>query len=237
MKLVRLLAATFLLLLLASTSLQAQTVTMFSGGAGDGIRCDDSYGSLDHNYYSDMSQMDTWRSYWQPGWGAQNVYIEVPISQLAGGILSSATLQFYTPGGFGTGYYYGSVSMSHLNPGAYQPTGNIATDTPHTWGGDYGWTVWDSYGAPPTNDGSPGWRSFDVTAALMADIAAGRSYSCFAMSASRDTSGSVLAGESGMGPRIVAQGEFPNAVPLPGSVILLVSGLATVALRRVRKQD
>ena len=78
-----------------------------------------------------------------------------------------------------------------------------------------GYTIWDS-DVPFTN----GTKSWDVTTYVLTDIAAGRTYSTFVFSGSRETYGSIYTAESGFGPRIVA------TIPEPATIALLCLGLA-----------
>jgi hypothetical protein len=200
---------------------------LWASGAGDGGRLDDSYGWLDHSYYTGGTTLGAYRQYWQPGWGKEDSFFEIPISALDGLTVTAASLVVESLG-FSTGYDYGSASIAHLNPTGAAPTGDIVVDQPHGWGGDYGWEIYNSSPSGPNNDGTPGTKSYDVTAALLADLAAGRSWATFAMSASRDTYGSIYASETeGQGPRLLVtyEGAEVMATPLPGALWLLGSAL------------
>jgi hypothetical protein len=143
------------------------------------------------------------------------IFFEIPIAPLQGQTLTSATLQLDSLGA-GTGYYYGSAYIRHLDPVDYLPTGNITVDDPRPWGYDNSWTFFNTDGGP---DGSPGTKSFDVTAAVQADLTAGRSYSTFKLEASRDTTATIYASESGQGPRVYAQTQGGT---IPGVNLLLL---------------
>lgn len=225
------------LLFAAAPPALAATTTLWSSGAGDGGRLDDTYGWLDHSYYTGGVTLGTYRQYWAPGWGLENSYFEIPISALDGLTVTAASLVVESLG-FGTGYYYGSASIGHLNPTSATPTGDIVVDQPHGWSSDYSWDIYRSSPSGAHDDGTPGTKSYDVTAALLADLAAGRSWATFAMSASRDTSGSIYASETaGQGPRLLVtyEGGAVMATPLPGAVWLLGSalfGLGGIGARR-----
>lgn len=200
-----------------SAPAQAESGYLWASGAGDGMQHYNSKYGADP-YVTDGLTM--WASlqlnglYGNDYW---NIFIEIPIASLRGRgqILTRATLQLDSLGA-GTGYYYGSAYVRHLDPGTSLPTGNIAVDNPLAWGGDTSWMFYNSDGGP---DGSPGIKSFDVTAVVQADLKAGRSYSSFKLEASRDTTVTIYASEtSGQGPRVYAH----TMVPIPGSIFLLL---------------
>ncbi len=159
--------------------------------------------------------------------------IEIPITALLGGDLLGAQLQVNTVGNFGTGYYYGSVAISWLDTGARTLTGDVVADGLGSLvsGGSGGWGVWSS----DTPEGAM-LKQFDVTSAVQADLAAGRSFSTFVLNGSRDTYGSIYAAESGsaLGPRLLADTTAP--VPEPSSWLMLLGGMALggTALQRRR---
>lgn len=143
---------------------------------------------------------------------------EIPISALAGQTPTSATL-YVESLGFGTNYYYGSAAIGWLDTGSMALTGDFVADGlgPASTGRPGGFTIYNSdYGD------TPGTKSFDVLSCVQADLTAGRSFSTFVMSGSRDTSGAIKTAESGDGPRIVAGG----VVPEPASLTALGAGLA-----------
>ncbi|MHB0946348.1 MAG: hypothetical protein ACYC3B_04195 [Sedimentisphaerales bacterium] len=147
---------------------------------------------------------------------------EIPIAALAGKTVEGATLEVNALG-FGTGYYYGSASIGWLNTGSMTLTGDV---------------VADGLGAPAKSvpGGFPiynsdyaytsGLKQFDVLSCVLADLAAGRTYSTFVMSGSRETYGSIYTAESGSGPRIVA------VVPEPATVCILSLGALSLIRRK-----
>lgn len=142
---------------------------------------------------------------------------EVPIAALAGQTITSATL-IVDSLGFGTGYYYGSACIGWLDTGTTALTGDVVADGlgPASTGRPSGFTIYDSgYGD------TSGPKSFDVLNCVLNDMDAGRAYSTFVMSGSRDTYGSIYAAESGSGPRIVA-----DVVPEPSTIIGIISALS-----------
>lgn len=146
----------------------------------------------------------------------------VPISALTPGSLNSATLHV-TLNGFDTFYYYGSATMGWLDFGTSTPTltGDVVADNlgPAAQGRPGGMLLYDSGGTP---SGVPGVMSFDVLNYVSADLDAGRDYSVFVVSGSRDTWGSIMSAETGSGPYIVVD----SAIPEPSAYAALVGALA-----------
>ncbi|MCC6484743.1 MAG: PEP-CTERM sorting domain-containing protein [Armatimonadetes bacterium] len=151
---------------------------------------------------------------------------EIPISALHGQSVTGATLIVESTG-FGTGYYYGSASIGWLDTGSTALTGDFVADGlgPASTSRPGGMPIYNS-----DNDGSPGTKTYDVLSYIQADIAAGRAFSTFVMSGSRDTYGAIKTAESGQGPRIAVTG----VVPEPTSLIPLGVGLVSLSrmLRR-----
>lgn len=201
-----------------SVPAQAGSYYLWASGAGDGTQHynskygPDPYVTGDPTMWASLQMNAPYgNDYWY-------IFIEIPIALLKGQKLTNATLQLDSLGA-GTGYYYGSAYVRHLDPGASLPTGDIAVDNPRIWGYDNSWTFFNTDGGP---DGSPGIKSFDVTAAVQADLTAGRNYSTFKLEASRDTGVTIYASETpGQGPRIFAQANRPDAIP--GVFLLLNS--------------
>jgi hypothetical protein len=159
----------------------------------------------------------------------------IPLAPLAGGDLLGATLQVYS-NGFGTWYYSGrsTASIGWLSNAVSLPTpltGDVVADGlgPFAKSRPGGFLVYDSY---VSGSGAAGWQEFDVITQLQADLDAGRNYSVFVLSTSRDTSGSLASAETGMGPRVMAL----STIPEPATVVWLmgVAALLGAVLRRRR---
>ncbi|MEN6371599.1 MAG: PEP-CTERM sorting domain-containing protein [Armatimonadota bacterium] len=155
---------------------------------------------------------------------------EIPIIELTGKTLTSATLMVDSLG-FSTGYYYGSASIGWLDTGTSTLTGDVGADKlgPASTSRPGGFTIYDSGSAD-----TPGLKSFDVLTCVQTDLTAGRTFSTFVMSGSRDTYGSIRTAESGSGPRIVAN-VAGNNVPEPTTITVLGAGLASLLFRRRRR--
>ncbi|MHB1158305.1 MAG: PEP-CTERM sorting domain-containing protein [Phycisphaerales bacterium] len=152
---------------------------------------------------------------------------EVPIAALAGVSLTNATLQVHSQG-FSTGYFYGSAAIGWLDltGSGITATGDVvadamggpATSVPNQF------PIWDSDWGTGDSSGLP---TFNVTTYVQADLDAGRTYSTFVMSGSRDTYGSISTAESGSGPSIIA-----TFIPEPASLGLLALGALALLRRR-----
>lgn len=153
----------------------------------------------------------------------------VPISALTPGTLNSATLSV-TLNGFSTGYYYGSATLGWLDLGSTALTGDVVADGlgPASTARPGGMLVYDSGGSP---SGSPGVMTFDVLSYVNADLNAGRNYSTFVLSGSRDTYGSIMSAETGSGPSILVD----SSIPEPASLALLAGALMLGAVAWQRR--
>lgn len=213
------------LLLAACAAAQAQ-LTLWSTPSGDGTYAWNSkYGP--YGYGQGAQSMGVGLGMNAPYGNDYTVSIfMVPLSALSGQTPTSATLVVNSLG-FGTGYYYGSAAIGWLDTGSAALTGDFVADGmgPASIGRPGGMTIYNS-----DNGDTPGLKSFDVLSYVQQDVAAGRSYSTFVMSGSRDTYGEISTAESGAGPRIVVTG----VVPEPASFTALGVGLAgfVAALRR-----
>ncbi len=151
---------------------------------------------------------------------------EIPIYQLAGQTLTSANL-IVNSLGFDTGYYYGSAQIGWLNTGTAPLTGNVVTDGlgPAAKGLPGGFEVFGN-----SASGAPGIFTFNVLSHIQNDLAAGRAYSTYVLSGSRDTYGSISGPTSQNAPKIIA-----TTVPEPASVTIFAAGLIP-ALFRLRRR-
>lgn len=156
--------------------------------------------------------------------------LEFSIASLAGKTPSQVTLSVYS-NGFSTGYYYGSAGLQWVNTGTTTLTGDVVADGVGAFvgGTSIQWTLFNT----DTATNLTGWHTFDVTTAVQQDIDAGRAYSTFALTASRDTGGSIKAAESGLGAYLTA-----TVVPEPSSYAAVAAGSAIMALavRRRRRR-
>lgn len=204
---------------------QADVITLYTPPAGDAVWAWNSkYGP--YGYTTGGTTMGVGLYIGAPYGNDYTISIfEVPIAELAGKPVTSATLVVDSLG-FGTGYWYGSASIGWLNTGNAVLTGDVVADNlgPASQGCPGGFQIYNS-DYPDT----PGLKYFNVLTHVQADLAAGRAFSTFVMSGSRDTYGAIYTAESGRGPYIVA------VVPEPTTISMLGLGLAGMLLRRRRK--
>lgn len=83
--------------------------------------------------------------------------------------------------------------------------------------------------------GAPAVMAFDVTTSVQVDLDAGRTFSTFVLSGSRDTYGGIYAAESGKGARLTAITTAP--VPEPATWLSLVVGLGVLGAAAVRRRQ
>lgn len=133
----------------------------------------------------------------------------LPISALAGGELYSATLTVRS-NGFSTWYYYGSASIGWLDTGSMILTGDVVADGlgPAAKSQPGGFQIYNSDIGGSAAAGN--YYNYDVATYVQADLNAGRSFSTFVLSTSRDTSGSLHSAESGSGPMLVVLSSIPE---------------------------
>ncbi len=218
------LSLVLIILVLVSTAATgfAALVTLSAPASGDGtFAWNSKYG--DYGYAQGGTEMGVQLQMNAPYGNDYVVSIfEIPIASLAGQPLTSATLQV-TSLGFTTYYYYGSAAIGWLDTGTMTLTGDFVADGlgAPAKGRPGGFTIFDTDVA---GSEQPGLKQFDVLSFVQADLAAGRSFSTFVMSGSRDTYGSIYAAESGFGPCIVAM------IPEPATIAIL--GLGVLALAR-----
>ena len=220
-----------------STIAPAATVTLTTLPAGDATYQNNSTLGTSHYDVGSLT-MDT-QSPWPYGYDPNGVeyrrsYFEVPISALAGQTVTSATLEVDSLG-FGCSWQDGSASIYWLDLGAAPVTGNVVTDglATTTVVTSESFRFFLSYLFHPDDMGSSipaRMESFDVLTQVQADLAAGRAYSTFRMSGSRETVGSFYTAENGNGPRIIA-----TATPEPATMMSLLALGGIAMLRRRRK--
>jgi hypothetical protein len=216
-------AVAVLLLICGSISL-GSTITLYTPAAGDATYSWNSkYGPS--GYGTGTNEIGIYLYFGAPYGNDHTISIfEIPISALAGEPVTSATLEVDALG-FGTNYYYGSAHIGWLDTGTVTLTGDVVADAlgPASTALPNNFTIYDSY--VPGSE-IAGTRSFDFLSCIQADLAAGRTYSTFVMSGSRETYGSIYTAESGSGPRIVA------IVPEPATICLLGFGALSLIRRK-----
>jgi hypothetical protein len=226
------------LILLAATAAMGDVITLYTPPAGDATYAWNSkYGPW--GYGAGATNVGV-GLYFGPPYGNDHTVaiVEVPIAPLSGKDLLSAVLTVNSTG-FSTGYWYGSAYVGWLDVGALPLTGDVVADAlgPPSTSLPNHWTIYDSGAVPgsPT-DGSAGVRSFDVTSFVQGDLAAGRSFSTFVLSGSRDTYGGILSAENGdplLGPRIVAE---TQSVPEPAAAAMCALGGMLIAGFRIARR-
>lgn len=212
-------------LLAAGAVAQADVITLYTPPAGDAMWAWNSkYGP--YGYTTGTTEMGVGLYFGAPYGNDYTISIfEVPIAALAGKPVTSATLVVDSLG-FDTGYWYGSAWIGWLDTGSAVLTGDVVADNlgPASQGCPANFQIYNS-----DYPGTPGLKYFNVLTYVQADLAAGRAFSTFVMSGSRDTYGAIYTAESGRGPCIVA------TVPEPGTMSMLGLGLAGMLMRRRRK--
>ncbi|NLN76124.1 MAG: PEP-CTERM sorting domain-containing protein [Armatimonadetes bacterium] len=152
---------------------------------------------------------------------------EIPILPLYGMSLNSATLFVNFEEG-NTFDGYGEINIGWLDTGTTALTGDVQADDlgPASMALPKHFTLWDS-----NTSQSAGPMNFDVLSFVLDDLAAGRSYSTFVLSATGDSMGQISSAESGNGPKIVA-----TAVPEPASLPALLAGMIPIFFRLRRRR-
>lgn len=212
-----LIAILAIIALAISVAAQAETITLLTPSSGDATYFwNTKYGPYGYDSGGDTMGVDLMMSLPYGNDYAVSIF-EVPIAQLYGKDVISAVLVVDATG-FGTNYYYGSASIGWLDTGSAVLTGDVVADGlgPAATALPGGMAIYNS--SEPFVDGL---KEYDVKSYVLADIAAGRSFSTFVMSGSRDTYGSIYAAESERGPRIIVE-----AVPEPTGLTALAAGLA-----------
>jgi hypothetical protein len=221
----RLMAMCTVAALLAISVAAQAAITLYTPSAGDATYAwNTKYGP--YGYGTGATTMGVGLYFGAPYGNDHTVSIfEIPIAELAGKTVTSATLVVDSLG-FGTGYYYGSASIGWLDTGTAVLAGDVVADGlgPASSSRPGGFAVYNSDYADVT-----GPRSFDVLTCVLADMAAGRAFSTFVMTGSRDTYGSIYTAESGFGPRIIAE------VPEPATMTMLGAGALGLLIKRRRR--
>jgi hypothetical protein len=220
--------------LFVGVTLSAQmTVTLTTAPAGDAqYEWNSRYGGDGYSGVGDNSVQASTSFY--AGVPSDTQYtvgiFMIPLGPIAGYDVLSATLKVNSTG-FSTWYYYGSASLGWLDTSSVSAlTGNVVTDGlgPLAKARPTGWVLYNS-DVPGTE--AAGQFTFDVATYLQQDIDAGRAYSTFVLSASRDTAGAIAAAESGFGPSVTAV-----AIPEPAASAVGLGAIAVaVALWRRRR--
>jgi hypothetical protein len=158
----------------------------------------------------------------------------IPLAPLSGGDLLGATLQVYS-NGFSYWWHYASAQLGWLDTSVALPSpleGDVVADGlgPFAKSLPGGFLIYDSY---VSGSGAPGWKEFDVTTQLQADLDVGRTFSVFVLSTSRDSAGSLASAETGMGPRVIAWSTIPE--PTSAAWLLGLAAGLMVLLRRPRR--
>ena len=149
----------------------------------------------------------------------------LPISALAGGELYSATLTVRS-NGFSTWYYYGSGSIGWLDTGSMTLTGDVVADGlgPVAKARPGGIQIYNSDVGGSAAAGN--YYNYDVASYVQADLNAGRNFSTFVLTTSRDTAGSLYSAESGSGPMLIALSSIPEPstyAALAGFIVLVLA--------------
>ncbi|MDD5134372.1 MAG: PEP-CTERM sorting domain-containing protein [Phycisphaerae bacterium] len=214
--------STVVVLLLITASVSVGSVILYTPPAGDAAFYWNSKYGYD-SYTTGNTEMGIYLDMGGTYGNDRTISIfEIPIAALTGQTIESATLEVNALS-FGTNYYYGSAAIGWLNTGTMTLTGDIVADGLGAPAKSVpgGFTIYNS-----DYTYTLGLKQFDVSTCVQADLDAGRTYSTFVMSGSRETWGSIYTAESGSGPRIIAA-----VVPEPATVALLTLGALSLIKR------